>query len=87
MLLDQSELQLNSGQLQPRDFIRAWAPNAFYVVRTSQCWDEKGVVAKTWAGYQNLTPRSLSPAFANPDDAACYAASQISHGAAALMAG
>ncbi|WP_219266602.1 DUF4329 domain-containing protein [Pseudomonas sp. Xaverov 259] len=86
-LLSTAESQLNSGQLQPRDFIRAWAPNALHVVRTSQCWDEQGVVAKTWAGYQNLMPRSLSPAFANPDDAACYAESQISHGSGRAYGG
>ena len=80
-LLTLAQKQLNSGQRQPLDFVREWAlKRSLYVVRVSQCWDKKGLVADSWAGYETLMPRRLSPAFANPDDAARHAAALVRNG-------
>lgn len=50
------------------------------MVRTSQCWDKLGRVPRTWSGYENLSRRHVGPAFANPDDAARYAAAIVGEG-------
>lgn len=77
-VLTEAREQLNSGQRSPLDFVREWAlKRSLHVVRVSQCWDKKGGVSPTWAGYETLMPRRLSPAFANPDDAARHAAAMV----------
>lgn len=87
-LLTQAQEQLNSGKKSPRDFLKGWVlKGMLHVVRTSQCWDKKGVVAETWTGYETLMPRRLSPAFANPDDAARHAAALVNTGYRAAYGG
>ena len=87
-LLTVAQQALNSGQTKPQDFLREWAlKGMLHVVRTSQCWDRKGLVANTWAGYETLTPRQLSPAFASADDAARYAATRVGNGYSRRYAG
>ena len=79
--LIQAQEQLNSGQKAPADFVREWAvKGGLHVVRTSQCWDKTGLVDNNWRSYATLSPRRLSPAFANLDDAARYAAAMIGNG-------
>lgn len=80
-LLVHAQELLSSGRKQPRDFVREWAMKGdLDVVRISQSWDKTGLVDATWASYATLMPRRLSPAFANPDDAARYAAALIGNG-------
>ncbi|MBV4480346.1 DUF4329 domain-containing protein [Pseudomonas khavaziana] len=80
-LLTQAQEQLNSGQKPPLDFLREWVLKGMLtVVRTSQYWDKKGVVAATWGGYETLMPRRLSPSFASADDAARHAAARLNNG-------
>lgn len=87
-LLTQAQTALNSGQKQPAGFVREWAlKGALSVIRTSQCWDKKGVVGSAWVGYATLMPRRLSPAFANPDDAARHAAALVGNGHRRLYGG
>lgn len=77
-LLVLARTQLDSGIKTHMDFVREWAAKGeLQVVRTSQCWDEIGLVSNDWAGYKTLTSRRLSPAFASPDDAARHALSSI----------
>lgn len=77
-LLALAQTQLDSGIKTHFDFVRQWATKGeLQVVRTSQCWDEVGIVNKDWTGYKTLTSRRLSPAFASADDAARYALSSI----------
>lgn len=67
--------QLESGKKTALEFVQEWiAKGMLYVVRGSQLWDRSGQVKPTWSGYETLTPRRLSPAFASPDDAARHAA-------------
>ncbi|AZE52767.1 hypothetical protein C4K03_0583 [Pseudomonas synxantha] len=80
-LLIQEQEQLNSGLKAPKDFVRDWAlKGKLSVVRTSQCWDKPGFVGPTWTGYATLMPRRLSPAFADPDEAARHAAALMHNG-------
>ncbi|MFL1549946.1 DUF4329 domain-containing protein [Pseudomonas sp. D47] len=80
-LLTQAQEELNSGKKTPSAFVREWALRGrLHVIRTSQCWDKKGVVATTWTGYETLAPRRLSPAFSSPDDAARHAAALVGNG-------
>ncbi|QXQ19423.1 DUF4329 domain-containing protein [Pseudomonas tolaasii] len=73
-LLINARAQLDSGVTMPVDFVRAWAlKGELRVLRTSLCWDMAGEVGGAWAGFQTISPRSLSPAFASPDDAARHA--------------
>lgn len=79
--LEQTRQELTSGQKQPRDFVRTWAKSGrLSVVRTSPLWDALGPVTDTWSGYEHITRRRLSPAFANADDAARYVARQVGQG-------
>ncbi|AKS06637.1 DUF4329 domain-containing protein [Pseudomonas trivialis] len=74
-LLGLASTQLDSGKKTALEFVREWiAKGMLYVVRSSQFWDTSGQVKPTWNGYETLTPRRLSPAFASPDDAARHAA-------------
>ncbi|WP_321862036.1 DUF4329 domain-containing protein [Pseudomonas paraveronii] len=73
--------ELASGQKTAQTFVREWANGGdLRVVRTSQCWDQPGRVPRTWSGYEHLTRRRVGPAFANPDDAARYAAAIVGEG-------
>lgn len=68
--LEATQTALASGAKTPLDFVREWAKRGqLHVVRTSQCWDERGAVNEHWQGYATLMRRRLSPAFAEPDDA------------------
>ena len=76
--LIEAATHLYSGQKTTLQFIRDWAAQGvLQVLRTSQCWDVSGVVSATWAGYQALTRRRLSPGFASIDDAVRYAQTQV----------
>lgn len=73
-VLSLAQQRLDSGQMSPAAFVREWAlKGKLTVVRISQCWDKTGSVGSTWTAYANLMPRRLSPAFANPNDAARHA--------------
>lgn len=79
--LEDAERVLTSGQKTPQAFVREWAGRGeLKVIRTSQCWDQPGLVVRTWTGYEHLARRRLSPAFAHADDAARYAADIIGEG-------
>ena len=78
---EEIEVALASGKKTPQEFVRDWAnAGELSVVRTSQCWDKLGLVPRTWSGYENLSRRHVGPAFANPDDAARYAAAIVGEG-------
>ncbi|WP_104904030.1 DUF4329 domain-containing protein [Pseudomonas sp. LH1G9] len=78
---EQAASALASGEKTTQTFVREWANSGeLYVVRTSQCWDQQGRVSRTWTGYEHLTRRRVGPAFANPDDAARYAAGIVGEG-------
>ena len=80
-LLTQACAELDSGQKSPRDFVKEWAMRGnLHVLRTSLFWDKAGWVGDDWASYATLMPRRLSPAFANPDDAARHAAALVGNG-------
>ncbi|QJI15222.1 hypothetical protein HKK58_22585 [Pseudomonas sp. ADAK22] len=80
-VLEEDERLLISGQKTAQAFVRDWADRGeLKVIHTSQCWDTPGVVSRTWAGYEHLARRRLSPAFASADDAARYAADIIGEG-------
>lgn len=77
-LLTVTQPLLDSGAKTTLEFVRECATHGeLRVVRTSQCWDTAGVVSATWVGYQTLTQRRLSPAFASPDDAARHAMTSV----------
>lgn len=79
--LEQTTQELTSGQKQARDFVQIWAKRGrLSVVRTSPRWDTLGPVSETWSGYEHITRRRLSPAFANADDAARYVAQMVGQG-------
>jgi len=86
--LEETQKQLAGGRLTPRDFLRRWADRGrLEVLRTSQCWGRIGHVSTTWSGYEGITRRKLSPAFANADDAARYAAALVGQGRQRLYGG
>jgi hypothetical protein len=47
------------------------------VLRTSELWDEAGVVGTDWKPFVQIQRRALSPVFLSPDDAARYALAQL----------
>lgn len=63
------------------DFVATVARNdELHVLRTSACWDRKGMVGIHWAPSRNLQRRSLGPVFLTADDAAVHARSQVPDG-------
>ncbi|WP_318653024.1 DUF4329 domain-containing protein [Pseudomonas sp. PDM03] len=47
------------------------------VLRTSELWDEPGIVGADWKPYAQLQRRALSPVFVSQDDAVRYALAQL----------
>lgn len=81
MGLEDIQGNLASGKLTSTDYVRVVANSgALQVMRTSLCWDRKGVIGAYWTPSQYLERRALSPVFLSADDAALHARSQIPQG-------
>jgi len=81
MGLEAIQNNLAKGVSSATDFVATVARNdALHVLRTSVCWDRKGLVGAHWAPSQNVQRRSLGPVFLTADDAAVHARSQVPAG-------
>lgn len=81
MGLEAIQNNLAKGVSSATDFVATVARNdALHVLRTSVCWDRKGLVGPRWAPNQNLQRRSLGPVFLTADDAAVHACLQVPAG-------
>ncbi|MFJ7284145.1 hypothetical protein [Pseudomonas sp. NPDC099000] len=88
MGLEAIQNNLAKGVSSATDFVATVASNdSLQVLRTSVCWDRKGLVGSHWAPCQNLQRRSLGPVFLTADDAAVYARSQVPAGTASAFGG
>lgn len=78
MGLEVIQKNLAKGVSSATDFVTMVARHdELQVLRTSACWDRKGLVDTLWAPSQNLQRRSLGPLFLTADDAAVHARSQV----------
>ncbi|MDQ0125024.1 hypothetical protein J2W17_003980 [Pseudomonas lini] len=69
---------LMSGKLSSTGFVRVVANSGeLSIMRTSLCWDRRGVVDINWSPSASLQRRSLGPVFLTADDASLYARSQL----------
>ncbi|KAA0982409.1 DUF4329 domain-containing protein [Pseudomonas sp. ANT_J28] len=88
MGLDVIQKNLASGKLTTTDFVRVVANSGvLQVMRTSLCWDRKGLVDTYWTPSVYLERRALGPVFPTADDAAVHARSQVPEGNARAFGG
>lgn len=88
MGLEVIQSNLASGKLTPTGFVRVVANSGeLHVMRTSLCWDRKGLIDTYWAPSLYLERRTLGPVFPAAEDAAVYARSQIPVGKARASGG
>ncbi|MCP1516165.1 hypothetical protein J2Y74_000475 [Pseudomonas migulae] len=88
MGLEAIQNNLATGVSSATDFIVTVARNdALQVLRTSVCWDRKGLVGPNWAPNQNLQRRPLGPVFLTADDAVVHARTQVPAGVARAFGG
>lgn len=81
MGLEEIQGNLASGKLTSTGFVRVAANSgALQVMRTSLCWDRKGLIDSYWTPSMYLERRALSPVFFSADDAALHARSQVPQG-------
>ncbi len=72
---------LASGKVSTTDFVRVVANSGeLKVLRTTQCWDRKGVVDRYWFPARNLQRLALGAVFLNADDAAMAARGKVPEG-------
>jgi hypothetical protein len=88
MGLDVFQSNLASGKLSSTGFVRVVASSGvLQVMRTSLCWDRKGLIDTYWTPSQYLDRRTLGPVFPTADDAAVHARSQVPEGNARAFGG
>ncbi|MHC8289203.1 hypothetical protein ACYZUD_20800 [Pseudomonas sp. XS1P51] len=88
MGLEEIQSNLASGTLTTTAFVRVVANSGtLLVMRTSLCWDRKGLIGPYWAPSQYLERRTLGPVFPTADDAALHARSQMPQGKARAYGG
>ncbi|MHC8316401.1 hypothetical protein [Pseudomonas sp. LB3P31] len=78
MGLESIQSNLAKRVLRATDFVATVArSDELHVLRTSVCWDRKGLVGVQWEPNQNLQRRALGPVFLTAEDAAVHARSQV----------